>query len=183
MSTDGTFEILRKYAQLKGIFVYRHDDYKKKGDLMKELIIHNKTIIAFPLDIDEFIVYYNSKDNKISINNIIPYLNNLISLNNDNVNSMLMNMNTGGLYKCDYIHCKITKKDKEGYKRAALEATRGRYDHKRDKIMTKSFFDTRIWNGNIDHGNHCNFNKHFNMSNICLVHYHKRNLDQHKKKN
>ena len=180
MSTDGTFEILGKYAQLKGIFVYRHDDYKKKGDLMKQLISQNKTIIAFPLDIDEFIVYYNPKTNKITINDIVPYLNeNIIASKNDGV---IMNTHTKGLYKCDYIHSKITKKNKNGFDHAVLEATRGRYDEKRDKIMTKSFFDTRFWKGNIDHGNHCNFNNHFSMSKLCLVHYHKRNFEQHKKK-
>lgn len=181
MSTDGTFEVLGKYAQIKGIVVYRHHDYKVKGDLMKQLIRQNKTIIAFPLDIDEFIVYYNPKNNKISVNDIMPYMQKIVSSNNENM-TINMNMNTNGLYKCDYIHSKITKKTKDGFKRAALEATRGRYDDKRDKKMAKSFFDTRHWNGNIDHGNHCNFNDHFTMSNLCLVHYHKRNLEQHKKK-
>ena len=48
--------------------------------------------------------------------------------------------------------------------------------------MAKSFFDTRYWQGDIDHGNHCNFHTHFTLSNLCLVHYHCRNLEQHKKK-
>ena len=177
MSTDGTFEILAKYATFRGVVVYKHHDYGKKGDLMKQLISQNKTIIAFPLDIDEFIVHYNPKTNKISVNDVNPYMYNLISSNNEN---MIMNKN--GLYKCDYIHSKITENNKEGFKRAALEATYGRYDHKRDKIMAKSFLDTRYWNGNIDHGNHCNFDDNFTMSELCLVHYHRRNLEQHKKK-
>ena len=48
--------------------------------------------------------------------------------------------------------------------------------------MGKSFFDTRFWNGNIDHGNHCNSHRCFSLSKLCLVHYHCRNLEQHKKK-
>ena len=179
MSTDGTYELMQKYVG-KGVNTFRHHDYKKKGDIMKELITNNKSIIAFPLDIDEFIVYYDKKRNKISVDNIISYMNGLIQSNNNN--NMLMNMNTIGLYKCDYIHSKITNNNKYGYKRAVLEAKWGGYDHNREKIMAKSFFDTRYWKGDIDHGNHCNFNNHFNLSNLCLVHYHCRNLEQHKKK-
>ena len=179
MSTDGTYELIQKYVE-KGVNMSRHHDYTKKGDIMKELITHNKSIIAFPLDIDEFIVYYDKNSNKISTNNIIPYLDELIQSNNNS--NMLINMQTNGLYKCDYINSKITNNNKEGYKRAALEATNGKYDDKRVKIMTKSFFDTRFWNGNIDHGNHCNFQNNYTMSNICLIHYHRRNLEQHKKK-
>jgi len=179
MSTDGTYELMQKYIK-KGVNVYRHHDYKEKGNIMKLLITQNKSIIAFPLDIDEFIVYYHKKSNKISVDHIIPYLHNLINTNNNN--SMIMNMNTTGLYKCDYIHSKITCNNKEGYKRAVIESKKGRYDHEREKIMAKSFFDTRYWKGDIDHGNHCNFQTHFTLSNLCLVHYHCRNLEQHIKK-
>jgi hypothetical protein len=179
MSNDNTYVIMQKYRK-KGVNVYRHHDYKEKGNIMKLLITQNKSIIAFPLDIDEFIVYYDKNSNKISVDSVIPYLHHLIRSNNNN--SMVMNMNTVGLYKCDYIHSKITCNNKEGYKRAVMESKKGRYDHDREKIVTKSFFDTRYWNGNIDHGNHCNFQTHFTLSNLCLVHYQRRNLEQHKKK-
>ena len=180
MSTDGTYELMQKYIK-KGVNVYRHHDYKEKGNIMKLLITQNKSIIAFPLDIDEFIVYYDKKSNKISVDHIIPYLHNLINTNNNN-NSMIMNMNTTGLYKCDYINSKITSNNKEGYKRAVIESNWGRYNYKQEKIMAKSFFDTRYWKGDIDHGNHCNTQRHFSLSNLCLVHYHSRNYEQHKKK-
>ena len=179
MSTDGTYELMQKYIK-KGVNLYKHHDYKEKGNIMKQLITQNKSIIAFPLDIDEFIVYYDKKNNKISTNLIVPYLHSLINSNNNN--SMVMNMNTIGLYKCDYIHSKITCNNKEGYKRAVMESKWGGYDHDREKIMAKSFFDTRYWKGNIDHGNHCNFYNRFSLSNLCLVHYHSRNYEQHKKK-
>ena len=179
MSTDGTYELIQKYVE-KGVNMFRHHDYKEKGNIMKQLITHNKSIIAFPLDIDEFIVYYDKNSNKISINNILPYMRELIQSNNNS--SMLMNMHTTGLYKCDYIHSKITNNNKEGYKRAVMESNWGGYDHNREKIMAKSFFDTRFWKGDIDHGNHCNFQNNFSSSNLCLVHYHCRNLEQHKKK-
>jgi hypothetical protein len=179
MSSDGTYELMQEYIK-KGVNLYRHHDYKEKGNIMKLLITQHKSIIAFPLDIDEFIVYYDKKSNKISVDHIIPYLHHLIKSNNNS--SMIMNMNTVGLYKCDYIHSKITCNNKEGYKRAVMESKKGRYDHEREKIMAKSFFDTRYWKGDIDHGNHCNTQRHFSLSNLCLVHYHCRNLEQHKKK-
>lgn len=179
MSTDGTYEVILNYIK-KGVKLSRHPNYLEKGNIMKQMITNNKSIIAFPLDIDEFIVYYDKHNNRISTDSILPYLHNLIRSNNKN--GMIMNMHTSGLYKCDYIHSKITNASKQGYKRAAIEATRGRYDHQRDKIMAKSFFDTRYWKGEIDHGNHCNYTSHFSMSNICLVHYHSRNYEQHKKK-
>ena len=173
ISSDGTYEVIQKYVE-KGVNLSSHSNYLEKGNIMKHLITHNKSIIAFPLDIDEFIVYYDKVTNRISNDSIVSYLNNLIESNN--------NSDISGLYKCDYIHTKITNFSKYGYKRAALECMRGRYDDKRDKIMTKAFFDTRYWDGDIDHGNHCNFDNNFLMSNICLVHYHTRNYEQHKKK-
>ena len=181
MSTDGTYEVILNYIK-KGVKLSRHPNYLEKGNIMKQLITNNKSIIAFPLDIDEFIVYYDKHNNRISTDSIIPYLHNLIQSNNNNNNSMIMNMHTTALYKCDYIHSKITNASKHGYKRATLESKWGGYDHNREKIMAKSFFDTRYWNGEIDHGNHCNYTNHFSMSNICLVHYHSRNYEQHKKK-
>ena len=37
MSTDGTYELMQKYVG-KGVNTIRQHDYKKKGDLMKQLI-------------------------------------------------------------------------------------------------------------------------------------------------
>lgn len=173
-SGDGTYEIIQKYQE-KGVNVYRHPNYLEKGNIMKELINNNLCTIAFPLDIDEFIVYYHKESNKISIDNIVTYLHTLIETDNITANNI-------GLYKCDYIHSKLSTPSKQGYNRAVLECTRGRYDNNRTKNMTKAFFDTRKWNGNIDHGNHFNTYSEYIMSNLCLVHYHKRNLQQHKKK-
>lgn len=183
MSSDGTYEVIQKY-QKHGIHSFRHPNYKEKGNIMKQLINDNKCTIAFPLDIDEFIVYYDKEKRTISTDSILPYLHHLIKLNNNH--SSLMNMpihgvnRNCGLYKCNYINSKIISSNKDGYKRAALECTRGSYNETMKK-MAKSFFDTRIWNGIIDHGNHCCTDNYI-KSELCLVHYHKRNLEQHKKK-
>ena len=88
MSTDGTYEVIQKYME-KGVKLSRHPNYLEKGNIMKQLITNNKSIIAFPLDIDEFIVYYDKHSNRISTNSIIPYLHNLIQSNNNN-NSMVL---------------------------------------------------------------------------------------------
>lgn len=49
------------------------------------------------------------------------------------------------------------------------------------EIMQSLFFNTALFNGKIDHGNHYQTNNYI-LSNLCLVHYHTRNLDQIKKK-
>ena len=79
-STDGTYEILQKYQKSKNIFLIREADYTRKGDYMRHLIkdrIGRNYDIAYPLDIDEFIVLYDRETRKINITNIRVYLHNL----------------------------------------------------------------------------------------------------------
>ena len=86
-STDGTFEILKTFSDR--IFLKREEDYSKKGIYINQLINqYCKNDIAFPIDIDEFIVLY---DNNISTNKqeILDYINNLPK---------------HSVYKCNYIH-------------------------------------------------------------------------------
>ena len=45
----------------------------------------------------------------------------------------------------------------------------------------KSFFNTKYYNGTIDHGNHIHCND-YHLTKICLVHYHFRNAEQMKNK-
>jgi hypothetical protein len=47
--------------------------------------------------------------------------------------------------------------------------------------MAKSFFNKRTWIGEIDHGNHYKTSEYF-LTDLCLVHYHCRNLEQMKQK-
>ena len=60
MSLDGTYESLLMLKKKYGINVTRLPNYKQKGFYMTSLL---KTFcineLAFPIDIDEFIVYYN----------------------------------------------------------------------------------------------------------------------------
>jgi hypothetical protein len=66
-SRDGTWETLVNLKKQYNINIMRLPDYKKKGDYMTILL---RTIgrgqMVFPIDIDEFIVHYNKKNNTIS---------------------------------------------------------------------------------------------------------------------
>ena len=161
-STDGTYEIIKEFEKLN-IHIERQPDYRKKGEYMKRLIdVHCKNDIAFPIDIDEFVVLY--QNNKINVNKpaILNYINGL---------------NPANLYKANYIVSLITNPN--GYKNAAYEAEFGVY---RDlKSMAKSFFNTSIYKGEIDHGNHIPTSNYL-LTDIHLVHYHYRNTEQIKKK-
>jgi hypothetical protein len=81
------------------------------------------------------------------------------------------------LYKANYICPLITQP--EGYEKATYEISYGSYLDMGN--FAKSFFNTSIYKGYIDHGNHIPTNN-YHLTNICLVHYHCRNLNQMKKK-
>lgn len=161
-STDGTYEIIEDLRNI-GIHIYRMNDYKRKGEYMKQLIDENCSAndIAFPIDIDEFIVYYDN--NKISINKtlILSYMNTLP---------------VAHIYKANYINPVIKRQD---YNRIITECESGNYaDYKN---MAKTFFNNSIYLGPVDHGNHI-MRDDYLLTKICLVHYHFRNLEQIKKK-
>ena len=65
-----------------------------------------------------------------------------------------------------------------GYERATVETEYGNYcDY---QTNAKSFFHSKLFHGQIDHGNHYN-TSNFYLSSLCLIHYHCRNLNQMKK--
>jgi hypothetical protein len=162
-STDGTYEILQKYSNI--IYVRREYNYKKKGKYMKNLIKkYCKNEIAFPIDIDEFIVLYEN-------NNII--------VNKDIINNYINNLPKHSIYKCNYIYSIITGDNPNGYDRAIVECKNGIYQNLEN--YSKSFINPNLFDGEIDHGNHIPSDKYF-LTDICLVHYHCRNLNQMKQK-
>jgi hypothetical protein len=165
MSLDGTYESLLMLKKKYGINVTRLPDYTKKGEYMTMLLrsISNNELV-FPIDIDEFIVYYDKKTNTINCNNngILNYIKKLPAL---------------PIYKMNYINVKTF--NPEGYARATVEAKNGYYSDY--KTMAKSFFHSGLFKGVIDHGNHYNTNNYL-PTKLCLVHFHQRNLDQIKKK-
>jgi hypothetical protein len=163
-STDGTYEIIQEYKGL--INIGKAKNYKDKGILMKSLI--NKSClpndIAFPIDIDEFIVYYD---------------NNKIISDKTTINNYMNNLRDAHIYKANYIVSNITDNTAQGYKNAIVETKYGTYQNYDNHA--KSFFKLKNYNGAIDHGNHIHTNNYF-LTKICLVHYHCRNLFQMKKK-
>jgi hypothetical protein len=170
-STDGTYEIMNEFLN-KGIHIFNEEDYNKKGSYMRKLINSNckNKDIAFPLDIDEFIVYYDNNSDTKNIfcdkKKINDYINNLSDISDSKI------------YKANYIISIIT--DEGGYKRATKDNKWGKYLDYKDNA--KSFFRNDLYNGVIDHGNHINDGSKYFMTNICLVHFHCRNLEQIKKK-
>lgn len=164
-SKDGTYETLIKLKNKYNINVIRLPDYKKKGEYMTFLLRYfSKNEVVFPIDIDEFIVYYDKHSNTINCekDKILDYINNLPKL---------------PYYKMNYIMSKILIS--EGYDRAAVEAHNGHYcDYGSN---AKTFFNSQLFKGIIDHGNHFAKDKYF-LTSLCLVHFHERNLDQIKKK-
>jgi hypothetical protein len=161
-STDGTWEKLNEYNHLVKIF--RRDDYSKKGEYMRNFIniFCSNGEIAFPIDIDEFIVYYGK---------------NGVSVNKDLINNYINTLPKCVLYKANYIQTLITKED--GYEKATHEINWGTYCNRGNDA--KTFFNTAYYKGPIDHGNHIITNNYC-LTKICLVHYHARNMEQMKKK-
>jgi hypothetical protein len=162
-SNDGTWEILQEF---KGrIKLFRLHDYKKKGEYMTYFLRRFcKNELVFPIDIDEFIVYHHKKTNKIICNKqfIHFYLNKLPVF---------------PIFKMNYIQGLLTEKN--GYKRAAVQSQIGIYDD--FGSQAKVFLKSNLFDGVIDHGNHYKTNN-YTLSQLCLVHFHCRNLFQMKKK-
>jgi hypothetical protein len=167
-STDGTYEIIvNEFGNL--IHYIQEADYGKKGDLMTDLM--NKFCTepddyAFPIDIDEFIVYYDKYDNNYSVcidkNLILNYINNLPP---------------SRVYKANYIYPINTAEN--GYDNATTNIDFGYYCDMGG--YAKSFINKRYFNSNFDHGNHMYCDDYL-LTKICLVHYHDRSLNQIKKK-
>lgn len=160
-STDGTWEILNEFIHL--INLTREIDYKKKGIYMTNLINQYCTNeIAFPIDIDEFIVYYE---------------NNQICVDKDFLGNYFNNLPLVKVYKANYINPLVTNEN--GYTRSTVESSHAIYFDMGKHA--KSFVHTSIFDDVIDHGNHINCDNYY-LTSICLVHYHSRNLEQIKKK-
>jgi hypothetical protein len=163
-STDGTFEEINKFASV-GVNIFREKDYKQKGIIMTTLIkTHCHNEIAYPLDIDEFVVHYN-KDTKC------------ISVDKTFINNYINNLPKTAIYKTNYIIGKITVNDDNN--NFMDNITCGIYVDYGN--AAKSFFNSQLFNGEIDHGNHFITNN-YHLTELCLIHYHHRSLNQMKKK-
>lgn len=162
-STDSTYEELLLFPHVN---VVRKNNYNKKGKYITQLIKENcePDDFAYPIDIDEFIVYYDKKQKSISVDKtkLISYFESLPDHR---------------VYKTNYIQSQITVKN--GYKRSAAETDYGIYDDYGENA--KSFIKKKMFNKSIDHGNHISCSEYY-LTNLCLVHYHCRNVEQMKEK-
>ena len=169
-STDGTYEKIQKYSRY-GIHISVESDYSKKGEIMTELINNIGSYdIAFPLDIDEFVIYYDKDNKQLCPNKTVSYLKTLVNSEKFKNNS---------IFKANYIYSTITNGNDIGYSNALYESKYGQYQDYGE--MAKTFVNKHSWTGVMDHGNHYP-NENFIMTNICLIHYHCRNIEQMKKK-
>lgn len=164
-STDGTYEIIQEFKEL--INIYQESDYKRKGEYMTNLInqhCNGNQTLAFPLDIDEFIVYYDKSTREVSIDKSL-------------INNYINNLPRSRVYKANYLIPIL--RNANGHDKACKEldfATYGDWGS-----MAKSFINRRYFKGAMDHGNHLKCND-YHLTNIVLVHYHHRNIEQMKKK-
>ncbi len=165
-SEDGTFETLLQLKQKYNINITRLPNYKKKGEYMTYLLrtFGNKELV-FPLDIDEFIVYFDKHTNQISCDKdaILKYIHSLPRL---------------PFYKMNYINSKNFSN--VGYTKATIECNYGKYADYGNHA--KTFFHSDLFKGNIDHGNHYNQTNNYLLTDLCLIHFHQRNLEQIRKK-
>lgn len=167
-SDDGTYEKIIRFKAI-GINVFRETDYKKKGEYMTKLCntYCDSEDIAYPIDIDEFVIFYDKYTKQISVdkNTIISYIKNLPDAE---------------IYKTNYIYAGPNQDFPDGFDRSARECTKGFYD-KSYNDNAKSFFKKKLYLGVIDHGNHLPKKKNF-LTHLCLIHFHVRNLEQIQKK-
>ena len=164
-SKDGTYEMLQSLKEQHNINLYQLPDYKKKGVYMTQLIKRfGRNQVVFPIDIDEFIVYFDKNSNKISVDSIV-------------INEYLQHLQVLPVFSMNYINPKMTIT--EGFFRAVKQCEYGTYcDYGQ---IAKKFFNTNLFHETVDHGNHFQTTK-YKLSNLCLIHYHCRNLEQMKKK-
>ena len=163
-SIDGSWDILKNFQIKYKINLYREKNYKNKGKIITDLSksIDNYDYIL-PVDIDEFIVLYNYKENLINIRSINNYFKSLPK--------------NFSIYKMNYIQTILDKK--KLYKNVTVECSKGYYQN--CNKHAKSFFNKKKFKGLIDHGNHFVCKNYF-LTDLCLVHFNKRNYMQFRNK-
>ena len=127
----GIASIIYNNVQKKyNINITRLPEYKKKGEYMTTMFrsFCRPGEIGIPIDIDEFIVYYDKHTNKISCDG-------------NKIFSVLKSLSPSQVYKMNYIFSKITCHN--GYKNAVINTTNGTYlDY---GSSAKSFFNKSLF--------------------------------------
>lgn len=167
-STDGTRALLEHYKKTKGINIYDHDDYTKKGEVLSSKIIQYKKQpgISFPVDADEFVTVY--KDNTIVKNpiEIRQYLESLpVHCGTYNTRGTLFSI-----------------PEKPDCENPFQEITKWKWRWN-DKKMCKKFYVNQTFKST-DHGNHNSItdNNLNYQTDIVLLHYHNIGRDIYKRR-
>jgi hypothetical protein len=151
-STDGSFQLLKRL----GVQCVSVPDYKQKGRYTTQFIRRFRNELVVPLDMDEFLVYYERGTNILSCDKVAPLLHSL---------------KVAPVYRMNYVDAMAHKESS----RATVEFKRGEY---RDYgIQGKCFFHSKVFVGQVDHGNHYP-TPHYVAVPFVLVHYHNRNRAQ-----
>lgn len=162
-SDDLTYEICEKYLE-KGIRLSRESNYGHKGDFMTYFKNTTGCDIFIPVDIDEFICYYDKDSKSVTKNGIVEYLNSLFNSGN-------------GVFKMNYLGPMKTN-DAPGLKKFT-HATYVDYKNVAKTFIIPKYVESTF---TFDHGNHCNIDNWI-LSNLVLIHYHERSHEQVYKKN
>ena len=112
-SEDQTYEILLKYQENKGINLSREKDYLLKSNYVSKLIENMEDYdIAYPLDADEFITYFDKEKNVINPNKVLSYID---SLPND-----------AGIFKTQTFNLLKEQIYKDGYQKPIFQSNYAR---------------------------------------------------------
>jgi len=161
-STDNTYNICEEYLS-KGINLIRKIDYGKKGEYMTYYLNNTDCDIFIPLDIDEFMCYYDKKNNTVNKNNIITYLESLLDLEDS-------------IFKMNYIN-PINTTDEDGLQKFTHGEILDYNSVAKTFVIKKNLNKKFVF----DHGNHVN-TKNYILTDLFLIHYHQRSHEQVYKK-
>jgi hypothetical protein len=161
-STDNTYEICKSYLY-KGIHLTREKDFRRKGDYMTHCLNNVDCDVFIPVDIDEFLGYYNKKENTItkSRDTILSYLESINTSSNN------------AIFKMAYVEPKNTT-DENGLGKF----THGAYNHYLGNAA-KTFVIKKhlVKNFRFDQGFHYKTDKYI-LSDLILIHFHNRSHEQ-----
>lgn len=151
-STDGSFQLL-KSLKVRCISV---PDYRQKGLYTTQFIRQFRNELVVPLDMDEFLVYYDRGTNVLSCDIVAPLLNKL---------------KVAPVYRMNYVGAMVSHEST----RATVDFKRGAYHDY--GMQGKCFFHSGVFRGQVDHGNHYPTPNYVAVP-FVLVHYHSRNKAQ-----
>jgi hypothetical protein len=158
-SSDNTYNICNEYCS-RGVHLEKKQNYKEKGNYMTEYKNNIDSDIFIPIDIDEFICYYDKENKIISPEKTLEYLKELYNTNY-------------GILKMNYLFPIRTNNNKD-----LSKFTHATYEDYKE--FAKTFIIKKNAPSHLifDHGNHYTHGKHF-VSDLVLIHYTHRSHEQY----